>query len=404
MITSHDRAIHRGRMRLPVLCGRMKCVCWCSILLVIPASGQTNGPALQLLITTGQQFVAVPEAARIQLHIHNASRQTLWLYRRAKGTKPEAERPYEENRPQETVGGSTVSVNLQPADAKATVRSPAKGIVLEYVDMPKPRLVRLDAGGDYEETSIVHIEPALGEDQKPIWGAYRLAVGYSASYSNGEEFQHNLGADLWQGDVTSNTIAIELRPALPDSTGVLNGTALGPDLQPRGGIRVSLGDAQGQLIDQQVTAANGRFSFGRLPLALYWLTGRRDLAAEDTVTFHHEELTSAHPTVSTQLVLYPPEVYEAKKLVHKPALIRVFEPGGQPARGIAVDAVFSNGTVLDDVKVVTGEDGMAVMELLPGRSSISLKRHGCAEQSDRADIAPGGGVESFKFVFECVKK
>ncbi len=299
-----------------------------------------------------------------------------------------------------------MEVKLQPADAKAatTVSSPAQATVLEYVDMPKPRLVKLAAGGDYEETSIVHLQPALAEGQKPIWGSYQLTVVYGASFSNGDEFQRNLGATLWRGEVTGNTIPIELRPALPDSVGVLSGTALGPDLQPRGGIRVSLSDEQGQLIDQQVTGGDGRFSFTHLPPALYWVTGRRDAAAEDTVTFRHEELTRATPSVNTQLVLYPPEIYDAKKMVHKPALLRVFDPGGQALGGIALDAVFSNGDVLDDVKAVTGDDGMAVMDLLPGRSSVSLKRHGCAEQVDRADVAPGEGAENFKFVFDCVKK
>ena len=117
--------------------------------------------------------------------------------------------------------------------------------MLEYAQMPKPRLVRLAAGGDYEETSIVHLRPALAEGQKPIWGAYRLTVVYGASFSNGEEFQRNLGATLWQGEVTSNTITVELRPALPDSVGVLSGSTLGQDLQPRAGIRVSLKTSKG---------------------------------------------------------------------------------------------------------------------------------------------------------------
>jgi hypothetical protein len=229
-------------------------------------------------------------------------------------------------------------------------------------------------------------------------------VVYAANFSNGEEFQRNLGATLWQGEVTSNTLTVELRAALPDSVGVLGGSALGPDLKARAGIRVSLSDEQGQLIDQQVTGPDGRFSFAHLPLTLYWVTGRREAAAEDTVTFRHEELTRATPSVNTQLVLYPPEIYEAKKLVHKPALLRVFDGGGQPLGGIDIDAVFSNGTVIDDVKAATGDDGTAVMELLPGRSSLSLKRRGCAEQADRADVTPGVGVENFKFIFDCVKK
>jgi hypothetical protein len=376
------------------------------LLPVAPARGQTNAAALKLVITMGQQFVAEPEAARIQLHILNPTSQTLWLYRRAKGKHPPGERVYDENRPAETTGGSTVEVKLQPVDAQAAraAISPAEATTLEYVQMPKPRLVKLPAGGDYEEVSIVHLRPALAEGQKPIWGAYRLTVVYGASFSNGEEFQRNLGATLWQGEVTSNTITVELRAALPDSLGVLGGSTLGPDLQPRAGIRVSLSDEQGQLIAQQVTRAGGRFSFAHLPLTLYWVTGRREGATEDTVTFRHEELTSATPSVNTQLVSYPAEIYEAKKLVHKPALLRVFDSGGKPVGGIELDAIFSNGQVIDDVKATSGDDGMAVMELLPGRSSFSLNRHGCVEQVERADVAPGVGVENFKFVFDCAKK
>jgi hypothetical protein len=380
------------------------------LLPVAPGRGQMNSPAsspqIQVLITMGQNFAAEPEAARIQLHIHNPTQQTLWLYRRARGKHPPEERVQEENRPAETTGGSTVEVKLEPVDAHAALAavSPAEGTVLEYAQMPKPRLVKLAAGDTYEEVSIVQLRPALAEGQKPIWGAYRLTVVYGASFSNGDEFQRNLGATLWQGEVTSNTITIELRAALPDSVGVLSGSALGPDLQPRAAIRVSLSDEQGQLIDQQVTGGDGRFSFAHLPLALYWVTGRREGATEDTMTFRHEELSSATPSVNTQLVFYPAEIYEAKKLVHKPALLRVFDPAGKPLGGIVVDATYSNGQVLDDVKATTSEDGTAVMELVPGRSSVSLNRHGCAEQVERADVAPGVGVDSFKFVFDCVKK
>ncbi len=394
---------------MPVRCRRiaMVGVGWAlCLLLVEPARGQANPPALKLLISMSQPFVAQPDAARIVLHIHNPTQQTLWLYRRAKGKRPPEERVYDENRPAETTGGSTVEVRLQPADVKAapSAISPAEATVLEYVNMPKPRLAKLAAGGDYEETSIVQLKPALAEGEKPIWGAYQIAVAYGASFSNGEEFQRNLGATLWQGEVTSNTATLELRPALPDSVGVLSGSTVGPDLQARAGIRVSLSEEQGQLIDQQVTGPDGRFSFAHLPLALYWVTGRREAATGDTVTFRHEELTTAAPAANTQLVFYPPEIYEAKKLVHKPALLRVFDPGGKSAGGIELDATFSNGDVLDDVKAVTGDDGMVAMELLPGRSSISLKRRGCVEVVERADVGPGGGVDNFKFVFNCVKK
>ena len=60
-----------------------------------------------------------------------------------------------------------MEVRLQPADAPAAqaVISPAEVTTLEYVQMPKPRLVKLTAGGDYEETSIVRLQPARAEGE-----------------------------------------------------------------------------------------------------------------------------------------------------------------------------------------------------------------------------------------------
>ena len=370
------------------------------------AQGQANGPALKLLISLKQPFVAEPEAVRIVLHIHNPTQQTLWLYRRAKGKHPPEELIQEENRPTKTAGGSTVEVKLQPGNAQAAqaVISAAEATIFEYVEMPKPRLVKLAVGADYEETSIVHFQPARAEGDKPIWGAYQLTVVYGASFSNGEQFQRNLGTPLWQGEVTSNTIPLELRPPLPDSVGVLSGTAVGQDLQPRAGVRVSLSDEHGNLIDQQVTEADGRFSFTQLPMALYWVTGRREDAKQDTVTFHHQELASSAPTASIQLAFFASETDDPKKFVHKPVLIRVFGADQKPVGGIELDAIFSNGDLVEDLKAVTTDDGTAAMELLPGRSSFSLKRRGCAEQSERGDVAPGVGVDNFKFTFDCVKK
>jgi len=387
----------------------MVVACLAGVSLFLPwawAQGQANAPALKLLISLKQPFVGEPEAARIVLHIHNRTQQTLWLYRRAKGKHPPEELIQEENRPTKTTGGSTVEVRLRPADARAAqaVTSAAEATVLEYVEMPKPRLIRLAAGADYEETSIVHLQPARAEGDKPIWGAYQLTVIYGASFSNGDQFQRNLGTPLWQGEVTSNTIPIELRSPLPDSVGVLNGTAVGQDLQPRAGVRVSLSDEHGMLIDQQVTEADGRFSFAQLPMALYWVTGRREDATQDTVTFHHQELASSAPSASVQLAFFPEETDNPKKFVHKPVLIRAFDADQKPVGGVDLDAVFSNGDLVENVKAVASDDGTAAMELLPGRSSFSLKRRGCAEQAERAEVAPGVGVDSFKFTFDCVKK
>jgi len=385
---------------------RIVTACLAGVSLLLPvgqADAQTSASALNLLISLKQPFIAEPEAARIVLHIHNPTAQTLWLYRRARAKRPQEEIPQEENKSIRTTGGSTAEVRLLPVDAQAarTAISPAAGMVLEYVQMPKPRLIRVAAGGDYEETSIVHLQPAMAEGQKPIWGQYHLTVVYGASFSNGDQFERNLGMVLWQGETTSNTITVDLRPPLPDSVGTLGGTAVGKDLHPLADVRVSLSDEQGQLVDQQITAEDGKFSFAHLPSAVYWVEGRQEDATEDTVTAHHE---SSGPGATAQLAFFPVETDDPKKFVHKPVLIRVFDASRQPVGGIDVEAVFSNGQVIDDVKAVTGDDGTAAMELLPGRNSLSLKRRGCREQSERADVAEGLGVDSFKYVLDCAKK
>src|SRR5271157_5624299 len=93
----------------------------CCALWILPRAaspGQTNAPSLQLTISTGQPLVGEPESARIALHIHNPTSQTLWLYRRARGKHPPKEQIPEENKPAATTGGSTVEVRLQPVDAQ----------------------------------------------------------------------------------------------------------------------------------------------------------------------------------------------------------------------------------------------------------------------------------------------
>ncbi len=377
-----------GTSRFVVMAG-LAGVTW--LLLAAPAANQTNTPDLKLLVSTDQQMLVEPYPARITLHLHNASSRTLWLYRRAKGKHPPVERPFEENRPVETTGGSTVEVALQPADPKAVQAAVSAPVVkvLEYVGLPKPKLIKLAAGEDYEERAIVHWEPALAEGRQPLWGAYRLAVTYGASFSTANEFQNNLGATLWQGEVSSNSLDVELRPALPDSVGAVAGTAVGQDLRPREGIRVSLSNDKEQLIHQEITGVDGTYAFDHLPLGLYWVTGRRDDSTEDTATFHHVELTSASPSVSDQIVLYPPEIYQAVKLQHKPVLFKVVDPQGKPVDKITLDATWSNGPVLDDVKATTDTEGFALMELLPARNFVTLKRHGCADQQERAERRAG---------------
>jgi hypothetical protein len=376
------------------------------LLSAAPAQSETNPPELKLLISIEQQTIVEPYPARITLNLHNASSHTLWVCRRARAKRPPVERVYDESRPAETSGESTLEVKLEPTDAKAAqaAASSAEGTALENVGMPKLKLVRLAAGEDYEEKAILHLRPALAEGQKPLWGAYQLAVVYAASFSNADEIQHNLDATLWQGEATSNVLTIELRPAPAGAVGAVTGSAVGPDLRPRSAVRISLSDEQERLIDQQITGPEGSFSFGHLPLGLYWVTGRYDSSTEDTAVFRHVELTSETPRGDTQLVLYPPEIHEPQKLLHKPVLFRIIDASGQAVDKVTLDATWSNGTVVDDVKTSTDDDGMAVMELLPGRNFVTLKRHGCHEQQERADVAPGEGVDGFKVVSDCPKE
>ncbi len=370
------------------------------------AHGQSASPALKLVISLQKPFEAEPEAARIYLQIHNSSTQPVWLYRRAHGPRPTGPILSEENKPTVTQGGSAVEIYLRLADSQVvkSIVQPAEGKVLEYVLMPKPRLVKLDANDDYKETSIVRLRPALADGDKPIWGTYQLTVVYSATFSNGDEIGRNLGVNLWQGEMTSNAIPVDLRPALPNSTGILSGSALTKDLQPRAGIRVSLQDEQGLLIDQEITGVDGKFSFEHLPLALYWVTGRQEGVTEDTVTYRHQELTQSAPSGDVQLVFYPQEINNQKQMEHKPVLFRVVDPQGNSDGMVDVDATYSNGEIIDDVKGTTDHDGTVMLELLPGRNSVSLKKHGCAEQVERADVDSGLGTDGFKFVFDCAKK
>jgi len=378
----------------------------CLLWSVEAAMGQANSPELKLLVSIEQQSLTEPYPARVTLHLHNASQRTLWLLHRARAKQPPVEKVYDEQRTRETSGGATLEVKLQPADGKAaqSAVSPAEGMALEYVGLPKPRLVRLGAGDDYEEKTVLRLRPARAEGLKPIWGAYHLAVIYAAAFSNADEFQRNLDATLWQGEVSSNVLDLQLSPAAADAVGAIAGSAVGPDLQPRSGIRVSLSDSQEHLLDQQTTGPGGQYSFEHLTPGLYWITGRREDATEDTAAFHHVEVTPSAPKVGDQIVLYPPEIYDAQKVLHKPVLFRVVDAPGQPVGKVTLDATWSNGPVLDDVKAITGDDGMAVMELIPGRNFVTLKRRGCRDQDERADVAPGEGADSFKLGFECTKK
>ncbi len=349
---------------------------------------------LKLLISVEQQSITSPFPARVTLHLHNSGREPLWLYRRARS---------------QTQEGSSLKVQLEPTGILQgqEISTPGQGTALESVGLPRPKLVRLDAGEDYEEKPAIRLEPAVagpGGESKPIWGRYRLSVVYRAGYSNGEEMARILGVVTWRGEVTSNTIEVELLPAGAAAQGSVAGTVIGSDGVPLRDVLVSLSDQEERLLDQSLTGAEGRFSFPHLPLALYWLTARIANSTTDTVVFRHIELTPDQPAGAMELVMLPQEVYEAKGMLHKPVLFRITDSAGAPLDKVMLEVTWSNGPVLDNVRVEVLDDGTAALELIPGRNFVTLKRRGCPKEEQRVDVAAGDGIDGFKLALECGRK
>jgi hypothetical protein len=298
-----------------------------------------------------------------------------------------------------------VAVKLEPAGAgQAAAMNPAQAEVLESVGLPKPKLVRLAPGEDYEERATIHLSPALSEVQKPIWGTYRLSLIYTAQYSNAEEIQRNLKVTVWQGEVTSNAIEIELQPASPESRGQVSGIVSTADSVPIREAIVSLADHAERLVGQTTSDPEGRYSFSDLPPGLYWITARRDGAAEDTAVFRHVELTPSEAAATQEMVLIPEEIYAPQKMLHKPVLFRITDNAGRPAEHVGLEITWSNGPVLENVKGETGSDGAVALEVIPGRNFVTLKRRGCPKQEERADVAGGEGIDGFEYTLECAKK
>jgi len=298
--------------------------------------------------------------------------------------------------PQST-GGSILTVQLEPVSpGQVTISNLARAEVFQSVGLPKPALVRLAPGEDYEERASVRLTPALSEVQKPIWGAYRLTLTYEAQYSNAEEIQRSLKATVWQGEVSSNAIEIQLQPPSPASRGQVSGTVDTADSAPIRDAVVSLSDQAERVVDQTTSDPEGRYSFSNLPPGLYWVTARRGLATEDTAVFRHVQLTSSEPSATQELVIIRQEIYEPKKMYHKPVLFRVTDNAGRPLDRVGLEATWSNGPVVDSVKGETDSDGAVALELIAGRNYVTLKRRGCPKQDERADVAIGWGIDAFE--------
>ena len=389
--------------------------------LLLPACGKAQtSPGtqpLKFLVSVEQQAITAPFPMRLTLHLHNSGQVPVWLYRHAQD--PDTLRQMvampmsaeEEQKTNRTTGGSTLVVRLDPATGALTQQPgaaptvvPAETKVLTNVGLPHPSLVKLRPGEDYEEKAVIRISPAQKRAESRdelLWGRYRLTGIYGATYSNGGEVSPDLDVTLWQGEVTSNTIELELSPPLALSQGSVAGTVRGSQNQPAGGALVSLSDRQERLVDQALTDLEGRFAFDHLPLGLYWITVRRPEVTVETTTFRHVELTSVAPAGAMDLLLLPPESYEPRQVLHKPVLLRVVNGAGQPAAGVTLESTWSSGTVLDNVKGETSEDGTLALNLVPGRNYVTLRKRGCPAQEQRLDVRPGTGIDDFKLRLDC---
>jgi len=372
---------------------------------------------LKFLVSVEQQSITAPFPLRLALHLHNSGQVPVWLYRHAQDpdtlrqmvATPMTEE--EEQKANRTTGGSTLVVRLEPAEeplaqpgGAAQIVVPAEARVLTNVGFPHPSLVKLRPDEDYEEKAVIRVSPAharVGGRDEPLWGRYRLTGTYAAKYSNGDEVSPDLGVALWQGEVASNTISLELTPPPASSQGSVAGTVKGSENQPASGALVSLSDRQEHLIDQVLTDLEGRFTFDHLPLGLYWITVRRPTVSVETTTFRHVELTSLAPSGTIELLLLPPETYEPKQVLHKPVLLRVVDSAGQPAVGVTVESTWSSGTVLDNVKGETTDDGTLSLNLIPGRNYLLMRQRGCPKEEQRVDVRQGSGMDNCKLVLAC---
>jgi hypothetical protein len=165
-----------------------------------------------------------------------------------------------------------------------------------------------------------------------------------------------------------------------------------------------LSDEQERLLGQLLTGPEGKFSFAQLPLGLYWLTARVANSPTDTVVFRHVELTPDQPAGGIELLMMPRETYEPKEMLHKPVLFRVRDTVGRPVAQATLEITWSNGPVMDKIRGEVSDDGMVALGLIPGRNFVTVKKHRCANEEQRVDVAEGPGIDDFGLVLECARK
>lgn len=378
------------------------------MLSVMPGSAE----GLKLSLSVREQSIVAPNPIRATLYFHNASQQTIWLYRPIGGASmSSSSNPFEvaasEPGPGETSGGSTLTVHVAPTNSQTDNKGErtAHGAVVITGDFPHPRLIRLLPGKDYQERVAIQVEPAQiksGDGNRFVWGRYQFSVTYSAHYSNENALSHDLGVNLWHGDLSSNRIPLDLQP--PTAQGSVEGMVIDSFRRPLTGILATLSNEDEEPLNQVRTDIQGQFSFTHLATGRYWVTVRQPGAAEDTSVFRHFDLSEAAPHATAQLMMLPVEVHESKQLLHKPVFFRVVDGSGHPLANVALAIVWSSGTVIETAKAETDQDGLTVVKLIPGRNFVTLRGHGCRPEDRRADVAAGGGVDGFKFAYDCSRK
>lgn len=357
-----------------------------AFLAILAAGGEGSAESqLKLVMSLEENVITDPYPARVTLHLFNAGSETVWIYRRAR---------------HEGGLGPSLEVRLKPIES-ASSSSPARGRALDHVGMPRPKLFRLAPGEDYTEKASLKLTAARAgvEGGAPLWGRYQLGVVYRASYPNAATFQRITGAVLWEGEVESNAVEIELQPPVAD--GVISGVVSGPEGLPLHDALVSLADDSDRLIDQVRTGADGRYLFGDLSPGKYWVTVRRPTIPEDTTVFRHVVITADEPEGTLDFHVPRREIYEAKDLLHKPVLVGVTDGNRRALENADLEIVYSTGIVVEKVRGKTAEDGLAALELIPGRNFVTVKRRGCRKHEQRLDVEAGAGVDAFHLEMEC---
>jgi hypothetical protein len=378
-----------------------------------PSHASAPAPTLAVTLTLEHNTIAQPFPARITLHLHNAGPQALWLYRHVRDPEDlaRAQRRMAQTNAaggNASAGGSSLIIHLEaatsPRSPAQSLSEPPGGKVMASIGMPHPHLVKLAPGGDVTEGAVIALNPALvsrGGNDAPLWGHYHFSVVYKASYSNADALSRDLGVDIWQGEAASNTVDVDLEPAPAFASGSISGRAMNAIGQVLPSMQVSLSDGQSHVIAQMITGVDGNFAFHHLPLGTYWATVRPLAGTDETAAYDHAELRADAPNATVNLVPLETEAYEPKQLWHKPVLLKVTSSAGAPLADVAVEALYSSGTVAETVKGETDSDGAVALDLIPGRNYVTLKHRKCANHDARVDVAEGDGIDGSILQYDC---